>query len=814
VAEIFAREGEAGFRRRERACLQRVLSEGPAVVATGGGAWLDRRARHAALREHTAVALSAPVEVLRARLQGGATRPLLAGAPNGSAEASRALEGLLEARRGAYAEVHTTVAATGAAEAVAAEVVARVEALGQARVVPLGVRSYRVGFGPLGALPARMAAEGLGSPGASPLVVTDRNVWRAQRSAVEAVARGLGATVLALPPGERTKRLATLPKVWDALLAAGADRASVLVAVGGGVVSDLVGLAAALYLRGIRFVAAPTTLLAMADAAVGGKTAVDLPQGKNLVGAFHQPTLVQVDAATLDTLGGLDYAAGLAEVVKVALAVDPELLVHLESQREALAVLPRGRSWASGRAARAAAIAGAVQAKIDVVARDEREEGERAVLNFGHTLGHCVEHASGYRLRHGLAVAAGMAAALEVGVRIGVTPTELRDRALALLRALGLPLRARVPREAARAGARARQEARGKAGSASCCCGGWATPPWWRCPRPRRCRRSMGCWKMDEAWASGYALPMREKNRSRLRGLAALVAGVSVAMGAGCAEDGPSFFIRAAMAPLPMGTTCGLPLDPNGLRVSEGRLDVTLRNSYAITPLLQNQLLERADQTAARIESNHIMVEGYEIELRDLSPTGSIIGGQAFSVFQSAVVPAGIGGQPSFTVTSVTVIPPTIVQLLLNGGARVERNGTAVTLPGVCEIDRTGVTPNCPVPRYTSNDVRVIVRMRAFGRTVGDVPVQTPYFDFPVTVCCHCLVRFPPEANVAEMAVGMEMARQVPDCNNGAAILDQSSCTPGQDFNLDCRACSSSNVEACQPRGYTRDPSMGSCPTN
>lgn len=450
VADIFAREGEEGFRQRERTCLQRVLCEGPAVVATGGGAWVDRRGRHAALRENTAVALAAPVEVLRARLQGGAARPLLAGVASGAAEASRALEGLLEARRGVYAEVHATVEATGGAEAVAGEVVARVAALGQTRVVPLGARSYRVGFGPLDALPSRMAAEGLGAAGAAPLVVTDRNVWRAQRSAVEAVARGLGATVLALPPGERTKRLATLPKVWDALLAAGADRASVLVAVGGGVVSDLVGLAAALYLRGIRFVAAPTTLLAMADAAVGGKTAVDLPQGKNLVGAFHQPTLVQVDAATLDTLGGLDYAAGLAEVVKVALAVNPELLVHLESHREALAVRPRGRHWASGRAAREAAIVGAVQAKIDVVARDEREEGERAVLNFGHTLGHCAEHASGYRLRHGMAVAAGMAAALELGVRMGVTLAELRDRALGLLRGLGLPLRARVPREVAR----------------------------------------------------------------------------------------------------------------------------------------------------------------------------------------------------------------------------------------------------------------------------------------------------------------------------------------------------------------------------
>ncbi len=306
---------------------------------------------------------------------------------------------------------------------------------------------------------------------------------------------------------------------------------------------------------------------------------------------------------------------------------------------------------------------------------------------------------------------------------------------------------------------------------------------------------------------------MREKNRSRRRALAALAAGVAVAVGAGCAEDGgPSFFIRAAMAPLPMGTTCGLPIDPLGLRVTEGRLDVTLRNSYDLTPMLQNQLLERADMTSARIESNHIQVEGYEIELHDLSPTGSIIGGQAFSVYQSSVVPAGMGGQPSFNVVTVQVIPPTIVQLLLAGGARVERGGRVVDLPPVCEIDASRVTANCPVPRYTSNDVRVIVRMRAFGRTLGDVPVQTPYFDFPVTVCCHCLIRFPPEANAVETGGGMGMPPQVPDCNAGAPILDQSSCTPGQDFPLDCRSCAQSDPAACQPPGFTRDPSMGICP--
>jgi len=450
VAEIFAREGEAGFRRRERAALASVLAEGPAVIATGGGAWLDRDGRRDILRSHTVVGLRASTEVLWARLQGGTGRPLLAVGHPGGDEARLALEGIVAARDGAYAEVHATVEAAGAPEAVAAAVVARVRAAMGARVVPLEGRSYRVGTGALEEMAARMRAEGLPvGAGATPCVVTDRGVYRAQGTRVDALADALGAAVCVLPAGERTKRLGMLPRVWGPLLDAHADRGTVLVAVGGGVVSDLVGLAAALFLRGIRYVTAPTTLLAMADASVGGKTAIDLPRGKNLVGAFHQPAYVLLDATVLDTLGGLDYAAGLGEVVKVALACDAGLLAELERTAAALGCRPGRRGWAAAQGAREAAIGGAVQAKIDVVARDEREAGPRAVLNFGHTVGHCVEHASGYRLRHGLAVAVGTAAALELGVRLGVTPAELRDRGLALLGALGLPTRARVPREAA-----------------------------------------------------------------------------------------------------------------------------------------------------------------------------------------------------------------------------------------------------------------------------------------------------------------------------------------------------------------------------
>ncbi len=451
VAALFAREGEAGFRRREREALARALAEGPAVIATGGGAWLDRAGRRAILRAHRVVGLTAPREVLLGRLQGGPERPLLVGAPGGWQEVGAALDGLLEARSGAYAEVHATVEAREGAAEVAGAVVRRLRGMGETRVVPLGARSYRVGVGALGGLAARMAEEGMSSgAGRTPCVVTDRGVYRAQGAAVDAVARSLGAEVLVLPAGEATKRLGMLPRVWGPLLAAGADRGAVLVAVGGGVVSDLVGLAAALYLRGIRYVTAPTTLLAMADASVGGKTAVDLPQGKNLVGAFHQPSLVHIDPALLDTLGAHEYASGLAEVVKVALAADPGLFASLEASAGPLGCRPRRRGWSAGASVRREALLGAVQAKIDVVARDEREGGPRAVLNLGHTLGHCIEHASGYRLRHGLAVSVGMVGALELGVRLGVTPAELRDRVLGLLRALGLPTRASAPREDAR----------------------------------------------------------------------------------------------------------------------------------------------------------------------------------------------------------------------------------------------------------------------------------------------------------------------------------------------------------------------------
>ncbi len=270
-------------------------------------------------------------------------------------------------------------------------------------------------------------------------MVTDRRVralpWFARRG-------GLSRVLVTLTPGERAKTLRGAERVWRALRDDGADRGAVLVGVGGGVVTDLTGFAASAWMRGVGFVTAPTTLLAMVDAAVGGKTGVDFGGGKNLVGAFHHPSLVWMDVEALRTLPRRELRSGMAEAVKIAVVRDPELLQILE--RDA-ARLVGGADLDALRAV----LVRAVRAKIDVVAEDERESGVRALLNFGHTVGHALEASSGYRLRHGECVAVGMRAALSLGAAMGVTPPGLVSRVGELLDRLGLPARARVDAERA-----------------------------------------------------------------------------------------------------------------------------------------------------------------------------------------------------------------------------------------------------------------------------------------------------------------------------------------------------------------------------
>jgi 3-dehydroquinate synthase len=259
----------------------------------------------------------------------------------------------------------------------------------------------------------------------------------AHASRVAASLRGAGfdLTVLEVAEGEGAKSLREAERLWDGFLAHGLDRASPVVAVGGGVVGDLAGFAAASFMRGVPVVQVPTTLLAQVDASVGGKVAVNHPRGKNLIGAFHQPRLVLIDPETLRTLPEREYRSGLAEVVKTGAALNADLFATLESGVDAL----RRRDPNLLEAV----VATCCQEKARIVEQDEREEtGVRMVLNYGHTVGHALEALSGYRRwLHGEAVAIGMAAAGRLAVRLGWTDSRTADRQDALLQGIGLPVR-------------------------------------------------------------------------------------------------------------------------------------------------------------------------------------------------------------------------------------------------------------------------------------------------------------------------------------------------------------------------------------
>jgi 3-dehydroquinate synthase len=300
--------------------------------------------------------------------------------------------------------------------------------------VALGERSYDIviGRGQLAALGHKIAAL---RPGAKAAIVTDETVARHHLAATEAAltAADIGASSVTVPPGESSKSFPVLERVCEALIAARIERGDLVVALGGGVIGDLAGLAAALVRRGMDYVQVPTTLLAQVDSAVGGKTAIDSRHGKNLIGAFHQPVLVVADTALLDTLPARQFRAGYAEVAKYGLLGDAAFFAWLEANwREVFA----------GGPAREHAIAVSCRMKAAIVGRDERETGERALLNLGHTFGHAFEAAAGFsdRLLHGEAISLGMALAFAFSARRGLLPAAEAARAERHLAAVGLPV--------------------------------------------------------------------------------------------------------------------------------------------------------------------------------------------------------------------------------------------------------------------------------------------------------------------------------------------------------------------------------------
>ncbi len=440
IARIFAERGEAGFRQLEREQLRRVVQQPPGIVATGGGIVLDASNR-ALMRQHGWIFyLQARPETLVQRIRDPRTRPLLQSAPT----PLQALQRIAEQREPLYQEADWVVPTDDHTPDEVAEQLHRLvapmpESPLSISIAPESGQQSEIRLAP-GAR-HHLATHLLERSSPSRVAVLTHRVLRTEGEALAHAlrAQGVPAQMLLVPAGERFKTLRTATRLYRALLTAQLDRRSVLIVLGGGMLGDLGGFVAATYMRGIPFVQVPTTLLAQVDASIGGKVAVDLPEGKNLVGAFHQPLLVLIDPELLRSLPARHWRNGLAEMLKYGAVLERALWLRLQTLLTQQS--PRHLRRAPGDwllpIARCAAI------KARVVAQDERDErGLRALLNFGHTVGHAIEALLNYRQwLHGEAVAAGMRAEAELGARLGITPAEAVEELDATLKAAGLPTR-------------------------------------------------------------------------------------------------------------------------------------------------------------------------------------------------------------------------------------------------------------------------------------------------------------------------------------------------------------------------------------
>ena len=464
IAAIFETEGEAGFRARERAAIAGLVPARPPrggettdgeaasggatagggagagratplerVIAVGGGAVVDPRNRWLLFRGRRVVTLWAPPAVLVRRLRGGPVRPLLAGR-----DPVALLSDLLARRDRCYA-AGERVDATGPLRSVGR----RLEELLAAPPLPgtsllrADTVIGRLTIGDGDALPRLLEALAALDTRRVALV-SEPAAWRlhGERLASGLAAAGLDVVSLLAPGGEAAKTVAAYARLVRAMAAARLERGDPVVAIGGGALGDAAGFAAATYLRGVPLVHVPTTLVAQIDSAIGGKTAIDIPEGKNLVGAFHQPRAVVADVSMLGTLPARQRRAALGEAIKYGALGDERLLELLERDAGAIA---RGARRAFESGAVAELVERCAWAKVEVVVADEREQDGRLVLNLGHSIGHAVEAAAGYRrILHGEAVAYGLRGALAVGVAVGVTPPERAARIERLLATAGL----------------------------------------------------------------------------------------------------------------------------------------------------------------------------------------------------------------------------------------------------------------------------------------------------------------------------------------------------------------------------------------
>lgn len=424
VKEIFAGEGEPYFREVESALCRELAGRGGLVIATGGGALVNEENLRALGESGLVVCLDCSPDALWERLRGVEDRPLL-----DAGDRRERILALMESRAGAYARIPTHVDTTGRGVVEVADDVlrawfARGGTVDRMEVAAPGGSYPIYTAGGLLAHVGRLVAASMGQGGRCAVVSNDTVARLYAARLVDSLERaGFSPVVCRLPDGEEHKTLDTVRSLYDEFVAFGLDRHGAVIALGGGVVGDMAGFAAATYLRGVPFVQVPTTLLSMVDSSVGGKVGVDLPQGKNLVGAFKQPALVVIDPSVLDTLPREEYASGMAEVIKHGVIGGPELFAALETGL-----------WDAGKMVREA-----VKVKIDVVQEDPYEHGRRAVLNLGHTFGHALEVLSGYNMRHGEAVAIGTVLAARLAERMGYAGPGLAERVGALMERHNLP---------------------------------------------------------------------------------------------------------------------------------------------------------------------------------------------------------------------------------------------------------------------------------------------------------------------------------------------------------------------------------------
>jgi 3-dehydroquinate synthase len=427
IPQLFADLGEPGFREREKAALEGVLGREAGVVALGGGALLDPGAAAWVAAFGPVVCLGASPDALLERLEASpVTRPLLSRAGLVTQVSAQRLNELLASRSDHYASFEWQLDTTDLpVDRCAWEIQVL---LGAFHVRGMGAGyDVRVAANGLPALGEALLRRGLCGPVA---VASDENVGRLYGSALVGIlhASGFDAHLALFPPGESYKNIETVKSLWQAFLDAGLERGSTVVALGGGVVGDLAGFAAASFLRGVPWVVLPTSLLAMVDASLGGKTGVDLPQGKNLVGAFHPPRLVLTDPGVLATLPEAELRSALAEVVKAGLVGDPHLFSLCS------------RGWLEVAANLEEILRRAVAVKVRIIEEDPFERGQRAVLNLGHTIGHAIEHASAFRLRHGEAVAIGLVHEARLAESLGLAQAGLAEEIRETLLGLGLPV--------------------------------------------------------------------------------------------------------------------------------------------------------------------------------------------------------------------------------------------------------------------------------------------------------------------------------------------------------------------------------------